>query len=217
MPDLVRSAAAILLLVLAGVLAAGAYASARPVTAHDRALLARPATAEEKIAEEVAERLSGHRDVAVRCGSIGIVDPRVLGVTPMLDGHAFDYFLMRPAECTYLTWFHESPARWDPRTCAAADCAYTVAITWALQTVAHESYHLLGFRNEAQVDCYGMQSIWFVATRLGAPVPEAQALASLFATRIYPLRRVETPTYWSPECKDGGKYDLRPASHAWPS
>ena len=58
MPDLVRSAAAILLLVLAGVLAAGAYASARPVTAHDRALLARPATAEEKIAEEVAERLT---------------------------------------------------------------------------------------------------------------------------------------------------------------
>ncbi|MDE3024157.1 MAG: hypothetical protein KGI93_01170, partial [Acidobacteriota bacterium] len=147
----------------------------------------------------------------------GVSSPNVLGVTPMLNGHAFDYFLMRPAECTYLTWFHDAPARWDPRTCVPADCRYTVDITWALQTVAHESYHLLGYTNEAQVDCYGMQSIWFVATRLGASLPEAQALAQLFAQRIYPLRRIETPAYWSPECRNGGAYDLRPGSSAWPS
>ena len=42
----------------------------------------------------------------------------VLGVTPMLNGHAFDYFLMQPDECTYLAWFRQSPARWDPRSCA---------------------------------------------------------------------------------------------------
>jgi hypothetical protein len=62
-----------------------------------------------------------------------------------------------------------------------------------------------------------MQSIWFVASRLGASVAEAQALAALFAQRIYPLRRTETPAYWSRECRDGGAYDLRPANHAWPS
>ena len=124
---------------------------------------------------------------------------------------------MRPAECTYLTWFHEAPLRWDPRTCAPSDCNNVVNVIWALETVAHESYHLLGYTNEAQVDCYGMQSIWFVASRLGAPVGEAEAIASYFWQRIYPLRRIETPTYWSPECRDGGKYDLRPASHAWPS
>ena len=202
---------------LAAVLAAGAQASARPATARDRALLARAATGEEKIAESVAERLTGHRNVAVRCGDMEVADPNILGVTPMEDGHAFDYFLMRPAECTYLAWFRQSPARWDPRSCAPADCRYTVDITWALQTVAHESYHLLGYTNEAQVDCYGMQSIWFVATRLGASLPEAEALAQLFSQRIYPLRRTETPTYWSPECRDGGAYDLRPKSSAWPS
>jgi hypothetical protein len=202
---------------LAGVLAAGASATARPVTARDRALLARPATYEEKIAQGVAERLTGHKDVSVRCGNTGDPDPHVLGVTPMLNGHAFDYFLMRPAECTYLAWFHDAPSRWDPRTCSPEDCQYTVDIAWALQTVAHESYHLLGYTNEAQVDCYGMQSIWFVATRLGASLPEAQALAQLFALRIYPLRRVETPTYWSPECRNGGTYDLRRSSSAWPS
>jgi hypothetical protein len=213
----VRPAILLALLALAGVLAVGAQASARPVNARDRALLSRPATAEEKIAEGVAERLTGHPSVSVRCGPTGVASPYVLGATPMLDGAAFDYFLMRPAECTYLSWFHAAPLRWDPRTCTPQDCPYTVAITWALQTVAHESYHLLGFTNEAQVDCYGMQSIWFVAARLGASVAEGQALASLFATRIYPSRRVDTPAYWSPECRDGGKYDLRPASHAWPS
>lgn len=202
---------------MAGIVATSAYASARPVTPRDRALLARPASTEEKIAEGVAERLTGHASVSVRCGSIGVSNPSVLGVTPMLDGHAFDYFLMRPAECTYLTWFHDAAARWDPRTCVPADCPYTVDITWALQTVAHESYHLLGYTNEAQVDCYGMQSIWFVATRLGASLSEAQALAQLFARRIYPLRRTETPAYWSPECRNGGTYDLRPRSSAWPS
>lgn len=187
------------------------------MTAHDRALLARPATYEERIAEAVAERLTGHKDVAVRCGDIGVSDPNVIGVTPMLDGRSFDYFLMRPAECTYLTWFHQAPARWDPRTCAPADCRYVIDLAMAMETVSHESYHVLGYTNEAQVECYGMQSLWFVATRLGASVAEAQAIAQLFAQRVYPLRRTETPAYWSPECRDGGAYDLRPSSASWPS
>jgi hypothetical protein len=213
----VRPTIAAVLVVLAGVLAAGAQASARPATARDRALLARPATAEEKVAERVAERLTGHRDVAVRCGPLGLSDPRILGATPILDNRSFDYFLMRPAECTYLTWFHDTPARWDPRLCAPEDCPYVAAVAMALATVAHESYHLLGYTNEAQVECYGMQSIWFVANKLGASVAEGQAYAALYATQMYPSRRTQTPRYWSAECRDGGAYDLRPKSHAWPS
>jgi hypothetical protein len=213
----VRAGAVIVVVVLAGMLAHGACADARPATAHDRVLLARPATAEEKVAQRVAERLTGHRNVAVRCGDMGISNPHVLGVTPILNGRSFDYFLMRPAECTYLTWFHDSPARWDPRTCTPADCHYTLDMIWALETVAHESYHLLGYTNEAQVDCYGMQSIWFVATQLGASAAEGEALGAIFWNDIYPLRRTETPTYWSPQCHNGGTYDLRPNSSAWPS
>ena len=201
---------------LAGVFAVAAHATARPVNAQDRALLARPATAEEKIAEHVAERLTHHASVSVRCGPLA--EPNnVLGLTPTQSGHPLDYFLLRPEECTYLAWFHETPARWDPRTCARADCAYVAAMTWALQTVAHESYHVLGYANEAQVDCYGMQSIWFVANSLGASLAEAQEYASFYATRLYPQRQFSTPEYWSPECRDGGAYDLRLHSSAWPS
>ena len=87
----------------------------------------------------------------------------------------------------------------------------------ALAVVAHESYHLLGYTNEAQVECYGMQSIWFVASKLGGSVAESQALASLYATQMYPERRIQTPTYWSPECRDGGRYDLRRSLARWPS
>ena len=202
--------------VLAGIFASAAQATARPVNAQDRALLARAATAEEQVAQRVAERLTRHASVSVRCAPLG-VPTSILGLTPMLNGHAFDYFLMQPQECTYLAWFHQDAARWNPRSCAPADCRRVGDMAWAMQTVAHESYHLVGYTNEAQVDCYGMQSIWFVATSLGASVAEGQAYAQLFATRIYPLRRVETPLYWSSECRDGGRYDLRPGSHAWPS
>jgi hypothetical protein len=202
--------------VLAGIFTASASATARPITAQDRALLARPATYEEQIAEQVARRLTGH-SASVRCGSLGISDPRVLGVTPISHGHALDYFLMRPLQCTNLAWFHETPARWDPRTCSESDCARVPGMAMALAVVAHESYHLLGYFNEAQVECYGMQSIWFVANKLGASIDESQALASLYATRMYPQRRTYSPTYWSAECRDGGKYDLRRALARWPS
>jgi hypothetical protein len=211
-----RLASILAAVVLAGTLAASASASARPVTPQDRALLARPATYEEQIAQQVARRLTGH-NASVRCGSIGMSDPRVLGVTPLMNGHSFDYFLMRPAECTYLAWFRQAPARWDPRTCVESDCARVGNIIMALAVVAHESYHLLGYSNEAQVECYGMQSIWFVANKLGASIDEAQVVAQFYATRMYPQRRTQTPTYWSAQCRDGGKLDLRPALARWPS
>jgi hypothetical protein len=211
-----RLASILAAVVLAGTLAASASASARPVTPQDRALLARPATYEEQIAQQVARRLTGH-NASVRCGSIGMSDPRVLGVTPLMNGHSFDYFLMRPAECTYLAWVRQAPARWDPRTCVESDCARVGNIVMALAVVAHESYHLLGYTNEAQVECYGMQSIWFVANKLGASIDESQVVAQFYATRMYPQRRTKTPEYWSPECRDGGKYDLRRSLARWPS
>src|SRR6266851_6462812 len=174
-------------LVVAGLVAGSAHATARPLTAQDKALLARPATYEEKIAEAVSGRLTGHH-TSVRCGPIGESSSAVLGVTPFLGTHSLDYFLMRPDECTYLAWFHQAPARWDPHTCASSDCDTVPEVAMALAVVAHESYHILGYVNEARVECYGMQSIWYVANKLGASGAESQALASFYATRMYPTR-----------------------------
>ena len=49
-------------------------------------------------------------------------------------------------------------------------------------------------------------------------VIRGEALAALYAKQMYPSRRHSAhPEYWSAQCRDGGKLDLRPASHAWPS
>jgi hypothetical protein len=125
---------------------------------------------------------------------------------------------MIPQMCADLEAFRNDPTAYDPRACTDNACVQSVfGAAMALATVSHESYHLLGYRNEAQVECYGMQSIWFVANKLGATVDESQAIAQFYATKMYPLRRTETPTYWSPQCRDGGSYDLRPQLHRWPS
>jgi hypothetical protein len=207
-------------LALAGVLAAGAHAAMRPVRPGDAALLKRPPTYEEQIAQEVAAKLT-HLHPEARCGPLGVPSGYgIVGVTPFVGPplRPAGYFILLPQICTYLAAFHASPTSYDPRTCTDSACLTKVQdAALALATVSHESYHLLGYTNEAQVECYGMQSIWYVANKLGATVAESQAIASFYATQMYPERRTQTPAYWSPECRDGGKYDLRPNSHAWPS
>ena len=205
---------------LTGLAASSAHAQARPLRPADAALLKRSATVEEGIAQAVAKRLT-RLSPSVRCGSLGISVPAgmmVTGITLLPPHGAADYFLLLPEMCNYLAWFRQDPARYDPSACADSAClqlAMNAAL--ALATVSHESYHVLGYRLEKQVECYGMQSIWFVATSLGASVAEGQRIAAYYWRTTYAQRQQTTPAYWSAECRDGGKYDLRPASPAWPS
>ena len=206
--------------VVASIAAASAQAQARPLRPGDAALLKRAASPEELVAESVAKRLT-RLSPSVRCGSLGITVPpgmMVTGITLLpLHGPA-DYFLLLPEMCNYLAWFRQDPQRYDPSTCTDNACLQTDGTAaLALATVSHESYHVLGYRLEKQVECYGMQSIWYVATSLGASAAEGQRIGAFYWKTIYAQRQQTTPTYWSAECRDGGKYDLRPASHAWPS
>lgn len=208
-------------LVLAAVVAGQAHAAARPLRPGDAALLKRAPTPEEVVAQAVAKRLT-RLSPSVRCGNLGITVPPgmlVSGVT-LLPAHGpATYFLLLPEMCNYLSWFRQSPESYDPGACQndAACLLRSSKAAFALATVSHESYHVLGYRLEAQVECYGMQSIWFVATSLGASVAEGQRIAAYYWRTTYAQRQEATPTYWSADCRDGGKYDLRPASHNWPS
>jgi hypothetical protein len=210
----------VLVVALAGVAAASADATVRPMRPGDAVLLNRAPTAEERIAEAVAKRLT-RLSPAVRCGDLGIAVPAgvmVSGITLLPPHGPADYFLLLPQMCNYLSWFRQSPESYDPDACRDDACLQRVSnAAFALATVSHESYHVLGYRVEKQVECYGMQSIWFVATSLGASVAEGQRIAAYYWRTTYAKRQVSTPTYWSAECRDGGTYDLRPASHAWPS
>ena len=83
---------------------------------------------------------------------------------------------------------------------AQSQVATTKSIIPLLTAQAHEVMHFLG-------------------VLLGEePMTLSQELAQFYWKQIYPLRRTSNfPWYWSAECRDGGKLDLRPKSHAWPS
>jgi hypothetical protein len=207
------------LLVLAVSLAVAAPAAAivYPARSSDGPLLARAATPNEQLAESVAERLT-RLPVVVRCADVHL-KPGELGVTPFINDKPAGYFLMAPETCQTLAAFRANPNAFDPKSCADVACIRNAGkAAMALQTVAHESYHVLGYRDEATAECYGMQSLWYSAARLGASTRVAEALSALYANQMYPTRRKSAhPEYWSAECRDGGKLDLRPKSHAWPS
>jgi hypothetical protein len=216
-----RGRVVLLIVLVCGLAAASAQAAVRPVRPADASLLNRKASYEEQVAEYVAARLTRLRP-SVRCGALGISAPPgffVSGITLLPpEGGPADYFLIEPSTCDYLIQFRQDPARFDPATCSDAFCRQEQAeASFALATVSHESYHVLGYRNEAQVECYGMQSIWFVAQSLGASAAEGRRIAATYWKTLYAQRRTTTPTYWTAQCRNGGKYDLRPKSNAWPS
>jgi hypothetical protein len=112
-----------------------------------------------------------------------------------------------------------------PRVCAElAELAYEhqpiragdspIALARALQALAHESMHAAGYRDEAQAECYGMQSIRWTAQQLGATKEEGQYLASLYWEKRYP--EIPDSKYRSEECRDGGRLDVQPGRGAWP-
>jgi hypothetical protein len=207
-----------LLVVVAGLtLAAPAAAVVYPARPWDAPLLARAATRDERIAEAVAQRLT-RRTAVVRCANAHLKAGE-LGITPFVNNKPVGYFLMAPETCALLAAFRSDPNAYDPRMCRDAECLEKVAdVVQALETISHESYHLLGYRNEATAECYGLQSLWYSAVKLGAAPDVGETLAALYAKAMYPARRTSAhPEYWSSECRDGGKLDLRPRSHAWPS
>ncbi len=172
------------------------------------------------VGDDVAAELL--RGVPVRLEHIhgaGWTTGGVAGITLFGDdGKPAGYAVLLRQVCAELVAFHRDPKAWDPSRCVDnASCQAIANATLALSTVTHESYHLLGYKDEGQVECYGMQSIWYAAAKLGASTAEAQRVARFYVRELYPLRKKDTPAYWSPECRDGGKYDLRPNTHGWPS
>jgi hypothetical protein len=66
-----------------------------------------------------------------------------------------------------------------PSTCDAS----VVNDAIALDVLAHESWHLEGNQNEAVTECYALQTVGFVATKLGSDNVQARGLARHSRTR----------------------------------
>jgi hypothetical protein len=95
-----------------------------------------------------------------------------------------------------------------------------LGLAFAVTTLMHEAGHLNesgdffgAGQNEPLAECWGMQHIRQAARRLGASRPYADALAERYWTEVYPTRPAG---YQTKRCRDGGTYDVRKESAAWP-
>ena len=82
----------------------------------------------------------------------------------------------------------------------------------AVVTLTHEPQHSKGIAVEAQAECYAIQLMTKTAEDLGATHSYALGLQRVYWAHY----DEELPAYRSPECRDGGKFDLRPRRKAFP-
>lgn len=104
------------------------------------------------------------------------------------------------------------------------------AVGWAeydkyamgMLVLAHESVHLydltagrpIDLPFEARAECFGMQWLVYVATKLGAAADDARSIATYVLEKIYP--RYQGTRYWSADCRQDGPLDLSPGDGVWP-
>ena len=177
----------------------------------------RAEAAERKLAV-IASEIAG-RPVRVDCqGAVGAaldVSPHAGTVDFDADWKPADVTNLKRSVCRKLNGFpgeHQRPAfacfeRGD--RCPAS----VIASAWAVQTLAHEGWHLRGEVDEARTQCFGLQTTAWVAGELGAPPERAHAIASYLYVHLYPRM---PDAYRSSECRDGGELDLRRTSAVWP-
>jgi hypothetical protein len=161
----------------------------------------------------IASDLAG-RQVGVRCpGFLGaLVNVRTEGGRVQFDGSGrpADHTDLSPETCRELRRLN----RVDFTCIDRGACGYSqFRAAWAAHTLAHESFHLRGFAEEAKAECYALQNTAFVAERLGVPAGPARKLQTWVYLKGYPN---EPDEYRTEECRDGGSLDLRPQSPTWP-
>jgi hypothetical protein len=164
------------------------------------------------VASELAER-----EVGVDCPGFFT---RLIEITPNAGWVDFDEHGL-PADSTHLSaetcrsleriWRAGEPPSFS---CLRSLCEReTLELVAGIVTLAHESWHLRGVTNEAQTQCYAIQTAELVALRLGVRPQDAHAVADFSAA--YDARSPEGE-YHSSECRSGGAFDLHPDTAAWP-
>jgi hypothetical protein len=161
----------------------------------------------------IASDLAG-RPVGVHCpGFLGtLVNVRTEGGRVQFDGSGrpANHTDLSPETCRELRHLN----RVDFTCIDRGDCGYSqFKAAWAAHTLAHESFHLRGFAEEAKAECYALQNTALVAERLGVPADQAQKLQTWVYLKGYPN---EPDEYRTEECRDGGQFDLRPHSIRFP-
>jgi hypothetical protein len=186
-------------------------------------------TADEHALAAVASQIAG-RSVEVQCQ--GFVSELVdinnrAGDVPFPNGRAPNHTYLTRKVCADLTRFRTSSthhalgclldidwSRWSIESDYFTPCARRArAAAEAINTLTHESFHLRGFVDEAQTQCYAIQEDAWTTERLGGTAAEGGAVAS-FILALQPALPTE---YQSSECRAGGSLDLHPETPAFPT
>jgi hypothetical protein len=142
----------------------------------------------------IAGGLAG-RSVTIRCEGLSgvLTDPRgESGRTEFIGDRPVSVSYLQEGICQTLHAYARSP-----KDCLLP-CERPLEVAWSLNTLAHESYHLAGIRNEARTECAALHAIGFVARSLGASPEQAGALA---AYSFAQLPRRMPPEYSSAACR----------------
>jgi hypothetical protein len=166
----------------------------------------------------VASQLAS-RSVHVHCqgvaGELVDVSAEAGSVHFDADGRPVDVTKLKRPICNALRRFRGDAA--SPRfDCVRANLRCDKRVfddVLAVHTLAHESWHLRGDRDEAVTECHALQTTARAALLLGADARSADASAAYALQWFYPRMPAEYRTY---ECANGGPLDLRPADAHWP-
>jgi hypothetical protein len=101
----------------------------------------------------------------------------------------------------------------DPLPFSSACYAQSEDTIYAILILAHESYHTAGVKDEAAANCFAIQAMAWTATKLGAPVEEAELLARAMEA----LAPGQPAGYATAECRAGRRLDLHPETPEFPT
>lgn len=160
---------------------------------------------------------------------------QVWGYVPFFSDTPGDYTSLSSVACTYLQAFARAAdkrsvtvrcrtgtrivftaSRQRRATPVFGECPDYGLVLGAVATLAHESVHLRGFRDEGVTECYALQLVAAAARWLGAGDTLSRRMATNYWQRIYRTQPAESE-YFRADCVDGSALDLSPASRSWPA
>jgi hypothetical protein len=99
--------------------------------------------------------------------------------------------------------------------------AFEYQVTWsqtarAIAVLAHEAWHLRGISDEGTTECYALQSGVTLGQRLGLSEGTARRMMRQQLTENATRSGAGVEYRVPSECRDGGRLDLDPRSHAFP-
>jgi hypothetical protein len=149
----------------------------------------------------VASTIAG-RDVKVRCpgvrGRMFSWDTVEGSVRFDAEGRPSDEARLRIFTCTELDALAEG-RRAEALACGSGPACDDLAL--AVDVLAHESFHLAGFIDEAETECHAIHTLAWTAQQLGATAEQGRALTQRYLETGY----LQLPArYQSTTCVGGG-------------